>query len=187
MISFRLDVADILGRAKRLASARLATVTVSLPFLSFPVALRSREKEEAREVVIRLRDKRVLNAFECCDECIERALTSLQEIRAVLTEKQVALADFQNGPVFLLLDAMASSIRQFLTYEQRLSILPHGPKSRQEYFDALEVLRAHLSRCLGELAKVGKISLPDKPMIVKYQNEWRLPNYLPPSDPTKSA
>src|SRR3546814_18027624 len=79
-----------------------------------------RERSVAREVVIRLRDRRVLCAWECCDSCIDQALASLQEIRRTIVDKQVDLADLQDGPLYAVLDAMALGIRQFLTYEQLL-------------------------------------------------------------------
>jgi len=40
---------------------------------------KDRERTVARELVIRLKDRRVISAFECCDDCIDRALASLGE------------------------------------------------------------------------------------------------------------
>jgi hypothetical protein len=41
----------------------------------------------------------VLSACECCDDCIDRALASLQEIRRTLVDKQVELYDILDGPI----------------------------------------------------------------------------------------
>lgn len=50
------------------------------------------ERKVAREVVIRLADRRVLTSAECCDNCIDQALASLQEIRRIIVDKQVELS-----------------------------------------------------------------------------------------------
>lgn len=72
---------------------------------------------------------------------------------------------------------MALGIRQFLTYEELLNrsddAPPHPrfgefyrpPDIREAYFDALEVLRGHLSRCLG----------PCEPRIRRGIGCWRVP------------
>ncbi len=67
----------------------------------------------------------MLSAKECCDTCIDQALESLQSIRSVLVDKQVELAHLTGGPLYLLLDAMLEGVRQFLTFEQRLSSQDH--------------------------------------------------------------
>src|ERR1700724_1526210 len=163
-IPFQFDIADVLSKARRFASKRVGNVTISLPFVSVAVNPKDREKQIAREIVVRLKDRRVLSAWECCDDCIARALESLQEIRGFLVDKQVELAEFHDGPLFLLVDAMAVGIRQFLTFEQRLAGATKSARkahlkppqrfadARQDYFDALEILRGHLSRCLGQIA-----------------------------------
>lgn len=171
-IPFKFDITDLLARTRRQISGRVGNVTLSLPFVSIAVNPKDKERQIAREVVIRLRDRRVLSAWECCDNCIDNALASLQEIRQTLVNKQVELSDLQDGPLYLLLDAMAAGIRQFMTFEELLrrddDAPPHPrfddfrrpPDTRQAYFDALEVLRGHLSRCLGQVAVIG--GMPDQ-------------------------
>src|SRR5271166_307 len=94
-IAFKFDMANLLAWARRQARSHLAdaTVTLNLPYLGsiggIRVAPKDREREAARELVIRLKDRRVLSAWECCDDCIDRALGSLQEIRQLLVAKQV--------------------------------------------------------------------------------------------------
>ncbi len=152
---------EVLARARRQVNSRLGSVTLNLPFVSIGVNPKDRERQIARELVIRLKNRRVLSARECCDDCIGRALTSLLEIRETLVDRQVQLSDMQDGSLYLLLEAMALGIRQFLTYEELLKLSdearPHRrfenferpPDVRQAYFDGLEVLRGHLSRCLA--------------------------------------
>jgi len=129
-IPFKFDITDLLARARRQISGRVGNVTLSLPFVSIAVNPKDKERQVAREVVIRLRDRRVLSAWECCDNCIDNALASLQEIRQTLVNKQVELSDLQDGPLYLLLDAMAAGIRQFMTFEELLAGTVMGHRIR---------------------------------------------------------
>lgn len=119
-IPFKFDLTDLLARVRRQVAGRMGNVTVNLPFVSIAVSPKDRERRVAREIVLRLRDRRVLSAWECCNDCIDRALTSLKEIRQLIVEKEVELAELQDGPLFLLLDAMATGVRQFMTFEELL-------------------------------------------------------------------
>jgi hypothetical protein len=80
---FKFDLGDLQARARRQFNNRFGGFTVSLPFFTFTVNPNDREQQIAREIVIRLKDRRVLSAWECCDDCIDRALASLQEERVV--------------------------------------------------------------------------------------------------------
>nr|WP_313424757.1 hypothetical protein [Brevundimonas diminuta] len=187
---FQFDLGDVLKRARRLAAGSIGEVTLNLPFVSVAVNPKHRERTVARELVIRLRDRRVLSAWECCDGCIDQALASLQEIRRLLVDKRVELAEMQDGPLFMLIDAMALGIRQFMTFEQhlvrdgadRLTDGPtHGPEhTREAYFAALEILRGHLSRCLGQVAAIAGMDPPNEGIIVNYQGAWQIDAYKPP-------
>ena len=115
------------------------------------------------------------------------------EIRSTLVDKQVELSDAQDGPLHLLVDAMALGIRQFLTYEELLKrsddAPPHRrfgdfhrpPDVRQAYFDALEVLRGHLSRCLGQIAAIAGMDAPTEGLIANYQGPWQVEAYVEPT------
>ena len=191
-IPFKFDLTDLLARARRQVAGRIGDVTLNLPFVSIAVSPKDRERQVAREVVLRLRDRRVLSAWECCDGCIDNALTSLKEIRQLIVDKEVELADLQDGPLFLLLDAMAAGIRQFMTFEELLrredDALPHPrfedfhrpADVRQSYFDGLEILRGHLSRCLGQIAVIAGMPVPSDGIIANYQGPWQLDAYKEP-------
>lgn len=191
-IPFRFDIADLLARARRQATNRLGEVTLNLPFISIAVNPKDRERQVAREIVIRLKDRRVLSAWECCDDCIDRALASLQEIRVMIVDKQVELSDVQDGPLYLIIDAMVLGIRQFMTYEEllkrsddapphpRFVDLPRPSDVQQAYFDALELLRGHLSRCLGQAAAIAGIEAPKEGLIANYQGPWQVDAYIQP-------
>jgi hypothetical protein len=192
-IPFKFDVSDLLARARRQMSSRLGDVTLNLPFISIAVSPKDQERKIARELVIRLQDRRVLSAWECCDGCIDNALKSLREIRQTLVDKQVELADLQDGPLYLLLDAMALCVRQFMTFEEllrsgedaashpRFKEFHRPPDTRQAYFDALEILRGHLSRCLGQAAMIAGMPVPNEGMIAHYQRPWQLEAYQEPT------
>lgn len=190
-IPFQFDLRDVLTRVRREIGSRVGDVTLNLPFVSVSVSPKDRERHVARELVIRLKDRRVLTAWECCDNCIDQALESLQEIRRTLVDKQVELSDLRDGSLYLLVDVMVEGIRQFLTYEQRLSHpddvpprggsndLRHGPEVRQVYFDALEILRGHLSRCLGQVAAIAGMDAPSDGIMAEYQGPWQIDAYQP--------
>ncbi|OGS38606.1 MAG: hypothetical protein A2506_11920 [Elusimicrobia bacterium RIFOXYD12_FULL_66_9] len=137
--SWLLDMRSLLVRAMKLP-VKVDGLSLSLPFLGISVKPDDAEKKAAREIVIRLADKRVLNAFECCDGCIRNALASLQEIRGVLVEKQVALTDKTDSGLFLLCEMMLEAIRQFLTFTERRDPERHredylaSPRSRRSRF-----------------------------------------------------
>ena len=179
---FQFDISGILARAKRLP-AKLDGVTLHLPFIDVAVKPQNVERRVAREVVIRLADHRILNASECCDSCIEEALRSLQDIRTRLVDKQVELADSTDGALYLLLELMLAGIRQFLTFEQRL--VPRGCANPQ-YFTALEMLRAHLYRCLAQVATIADTTIPRISEAMRYDDAWQVDAYTPPalSEPT---
>ncbi len=189
-ISFQFDLTGLLAKARRQFAGRVGEVSINLPFISFSVSPKDREKQIAREIVIRLRDKRVLSAWECCDDCIDKALNSLREIRQMLVEKQVNLSDEQDGPLYLLTEAMLVGIRQFMTYEELLRRSPDAsphprfdkyrlPEHRQGYFDGLELLRGHLSRCLGQVAAIAQMDVPTEGLVADYQGPWEKQAYLP--------
>ena len=189
-ISFQFDLTGLLAKARRQFAGRVGEVSINLPFISFSVSPKDREKQIAREIVIRLRDKRVLSACECCDDCIDKALNSLREIRQMLVEKQVNLSDEQDGPLYLLTEAMLVGIRQFMTYEELLRRSPDAsphprfdkyrlPEHRQGYFDGLELLRGHLSRCLGQVAAIAQMDVPTEGLVADYQGPWEKQAYLP--------
>lgn len=191
-IPFKFDIAELVARARRQIRGRVGDVTLNLPFVSIAVSPKDQERRIAREVVIRLRDRRVLSAWECCDGCIDGALASLREIRQVIVDKQVELSDLQDGPLFLLLDAMGAGVRQFMTFEEllrredgadqhpRLGSFRRPADVRQAYFDGLEVLRGHLSRCLAQIALIGGMSMPTDGLIENYRGPWQLIAYEPP-------
>lgn len=188
-IPFQIDLNELLAKARRQFWGRVGDVSLNLPFISFSVSPKDREKRVAREIIIRLRDRRVLSAWECCDDCIDNALVSLREIRQTLVEKQVELSDAQDGPLYLLIDAMLIGIRQFMTYEELLRRSPKAhshprfdncrlPEHRQGYFDGLELLRGHLSRCLGQIAAIAGMETPKEGLIANYQGPWQEHAYL---------
>ena len=94
---------------------------------------------------------------------------------------------------------MLESIRQFLTFKQRLDQLDEGvdvdaPRSfhrqqdvREKYFAALEMLRGHLNSCRVQVAAMGDIKLPDFSSDQGYEDAWQLEAYEQPALPDNPA
>jgi hypothetical protein len=187
---FKFDVSNLVRKARRHTKKRVDGVTINLPFVSFSVRPDDLEQKAAREIVIRLADKRVLNAFECCDSCVEQALASLQDIRSLLVDKQVELSGQMDGAVYLIVELMLEAIRQFFTFEEGLRTEnPDFPGEFQlrmrradlePYFAALEMLRGHLFRCLSQLAVVADTTIPKIAKNMRYEDAWQLKAYQEP-------
>jgi hypothetical protein len=96
-MKFHFD--ELFQKAQRLAKKHGGTVTLRLPFISLAVNPDDVEKKVARELMVRLLDRRVLSSKECCDNCIDNSLASIQEIRKVLVDKQVELSLIQVAKV----------------------------------------------------------------------------------------
>lgn len=174
---FRFDIGESIARLR--AVARVDGVSIRLPGISVNVKVDDIEKRVAREIVIRLADRRVLNSRECCDSCISNALASLEEIRALLVDKQVQLADVNDRPLFLLISIALEGIRQFLTFEERTKQharrLSGGAVDEdagfpapgffycERYLRALEQLRAHLFRTLAQIAALADLEIQTIP------------------------
>jgi hypothetical protein len=188
---FKFDVADLVRRLRKLPIS-VDGISITLPFIEVSVKADKTERKVAREVVIRLADRRVLTSFECCDNCIDQALTSLQQIRQIIVDKQVELSDKTDTALYVLLDSIRDSIRQFLTFEQRLSKGDtadprhkgsfHRPaQSRELYFSGLEMLRAHIHRTLLQVAKIADIDeIPGVAGHMRYDEQWQLEAYRKP-------
>lgn len=164
-----------------------------LPFVTVLAVPNALERRIASELLIRLNDRRVLSSWECCDNCIHLAVRSLQEIRSILLERKVELVDEQDGILSQLIELMLTAIRQFLTFEQGLASAGIAKRDtaeefyrpaddRQTYFDVLEQLRGHLSRCMGQIAMVAELNVPSDGLIAGYQGPWQMEAYKPVAD-----
>lgn len=188
---YKFDFRKLLDDARRKFDARVGSVSIKLPFISFSLTPTDPETRIAREIVIRMADRRVLNAFECCDNCIEQAIKSLQEIRRFLVDKQVELSGTPDSPLYLLIVLQLEAIRQFLTFEQKINELSGAksiilglqgdfckmPPAREKYFAALEMMRAHLHRCLIQVAKIANTEIPKISNHMRYDEIWQLEAY----------
>lgn len=190
--TLQFDFRDLTSEAKRRFGNHVGDITINLPFVSFSVNPTSAETEAAKEIAIRLKNRRVLDSKECCDHCIDEALDSLQTIRQLLVDKQVELSHATESTLYLLTEYMLEAIRQFLTFKQRLDQadtdsdlhLPsdfHRPQQvREKYFAALEILRGHLNGCRKQIAAIGDISLPSFKSNLEREEAWKLEAYKQP-------
>ncbi len=192
---FRFDLRALFSRFRALPVDVEATLEIALPGFRLRVKRDDVERRVASELVIRLADRRVLNATECCDSCVDQSLQSIQEIRRLLVDKQVELARKPESALLLLIEMMLEAIRQFLTFEQRLSAghdsedgLPdrrrawlRDSEARRVYFALFERLRGHLNRTMLQVAAIGDTSPPKTSMAVRYGSAWDLDAYVEPS------
>ena len=191
---FRFRADGIFKRARQKVNANVEGTNLTLPGVTFRIRPLDLEQSVAREIVIRLKHRRVLNSFECCDDCIDKALASLQEIKAILIDQQVKLSVAPDCTLFLLIDFMLAGIKRFLTFEQRLQRMPQPkvfvpqfhdlrrpPEQRQKYMDALEMLRAHLHRCLRQVYAIAGIDFNQMDSTVRYSEQWDMSAYKLPA------
>jgi hypothetical protein len=183
-------VSGLVQKARRHAKKRVDGVTINLPFVSFSVRPDDLEQKAAREIVVRLSDKRGLNGSECCGSCVEQALASQPEIRSLLVDKQVELSGQTDGAAYLIVELMLEAIRQFFTFEETLRTAnPNFPgefhtrmhrHDLQPYFAALEMLRGYLFRCLTQVAVMADTSIPKIAKGMRYEDAWQLDAYQEP-------
>lgn len=191
-MSFQFDISKTIRNARKYVNKHVDGVSIQIPFMSFSVRPTDIERKIARELLIRLPDKRVLNGKECCDDCIDNALLSLQEVRKILVEKQVELAEYHDGGLYLLIELMAEVIRQFLTYEESLkgreshgrqrknSDFHRAPEIREAYFEVLNQLRFHIHSCLTQISKIAEMETPKVESYLRADDAWMLSLYLKP-------
>lgn len=191
-MEFKFNFDKLLGKAAEKAKKHIDGVTIKLPFISISVKPTDIEKKVARELLVRLPDKRVLSSKECCDNCIDNSLASLQDIRSILVEGQVKLTEFHDGGLYLLVELMAEGVRQFITFEERLRVDPslkdeaqftdfYRPRDIQsQYFKVLEQLRFHIHSCLTQVATIADMETPKIDSYLKENEEWMLSLYHQP-------
>lgn len=189
---YQFDISKTIKSARKFINKHVDGVEIQIPFLSFSVKPADIEKKVARELLIRLPDKRVLNANECCDNCIDKALSSLQEVRKILVDKQVELSDYLESGLYLLIELMAEAIRQFLTHEESLKANARNervgrtqefhrePETREAYFEVLNQLRFHIHSCLTQVAKIAEMETPKVQSYLKSEDAWMLSFYVKP-------
>ena len=178
MSNLKFNVASIIQKAIKIPKPKIKGITVNLPFLSIDLDPSDDEKRISREVLIRLRDKRVLVAWQCCDNCIKHAVDSIQEIRSLLVDKQVEIAN-ENSALFIIFDLMLEGIREFLTLTERYD----AHFNKEQYQDALDILRGHLIRCIDQVAKIGNIT-PPQFYRQNFIQKWEKSIYLLESPPS---
>ncbi|HWY98035.1 MAG TPA: hypothetical protein VNY36_03015 [Bacteroidia bacterium] len=132
-------------------------VSICLPDnLEFSYTPKPEERNLAKEIFVFIRDKRVLNSEECCDNCVKNAMESLTEIRKFIVEmeRKLIYVNDINSPLYLLLEYAGSGIRQFLTFTQF-----YDPKENLfEYQDALNKIRLHLLNTFDAINLIGGIT-----------------------------
>ena len=149
----RINFTEFYKKAKKIASKiEFKGATLNLPFISINIDADLNEKKIAKEIIIRLRDKRVLNTKECCDNCIENSLKSLIEIREFLVNKEVEIGNIES-PLFLLVDFGLMGIKKFLTFTEFYK----PEENQEEYFNSLNTIRGHLLRVFDGINQIAEL------------------------------
>lgn len=191
---FKFNFDKLLRKAIEQTKKNIDGIEINLPFITVSIKPTDIEKKVARELLIRLPDKRVLSSKECCDDCIDHSIASLQEIRKILIDAQVDLAEFHEGGLFLLVELIVEGIRQFITFEEKLRIdsslkdsaqfkdLYRPIDIREEYFKILEQLRFHIHSCLTQVGAIADIETPKIASYLTSDEAWLLSLYHTPKD-----
>jgi hypothetical protein len=88
----KFDVSSYYKKAKAYKnSMKIEGVSINLPFITINVASDQNDKKIAREIIIRIRDKRVLNSKECCEGCIENSLNQFSKSDSSLLTNKLKL------------------------------------------------------------------------------------------------
>lgn len=155
MEKLKFNVTEYYRKAKKLVNkADIKGITIKFPGISINLAPTDSDKKISKEIILKLRHKRVISQSECCDNCIKNSLTSLFEIKDYLIDKQVEMSDVES-PLFILTDMALLGINRFLTFTEGFDDF----KDKEKYFEALNLLRGHLIKTFDEVAKIA--SLPN--------------------------
>jgi len=185
---FKFNLISLIEKGRKYLNKHITGVTISLPFISFPISPKDVEIKVAKEIIIRLADRRVLCSIECCSNCAKSALDSLHEIRSFLVDKQVELRDQTDNPLYLIIEFMLEAIRQFFTFEEK--IRPENNETtllltnnfahdrEQQYLSAIEMLRQHIYRCLIQVSKIAEIDISKNDRYLRYDEKWQLEAYV---------
>jgi hypothetical protein len=158
----------------------LDSISLSFPF-SINASFKFRDEiiDIAKESVITLIDRRILNSQECCGSCIQESLNSLKEIKSDLVNIKKRLRNHINSPLFYFIDYIMVSINSFFDFMERNNLIVNREQyEKQIYFDALEIIRNHIAKCLYEIAIIGKISIGNNHYAFKDgEIGWQENNY----------
>jgi len=176
----KFNFQSLLSKKIQQTKDSIDSININLPYISFSIKPKNKEKIVAKEIIIRLSDKRILNSRECCDGCIKSALYSLHEIRNFLVDKQVELMDYADSILYLIIEMILESIRQFFTYIEKYNLELDFDKfleKKEIYFVAIELLRSHIYRCLFQISHIADIKIPKISNNMRYDEKWELKYY----------
>ncbi len=153
------------------------SVSLSFPFgVSLNYKPKTSDIEIARDIVIKLIDRRVLNSKECCGNCINDSINSIKEIKSDLIGIKSKLLNNLDEPLYYLIDYIIAGINVFFDFMERYS--NDIEANKEIYFSALETIRNHTTDCLHEISKIGNIKIDKKLYAYRTnRNEWDLKYY----------
>lgn len=188
MKPMEFDFSQFFTPLNNLISRNLKGVSINILGITFSFDYSKDDEKIAKEILVFLADKRVLNSKECCDNCIKDSIESILDIRKFLVQKQIELIGYETQPLFLIVEFLLETVRQFLTHSEKIKksyAAAHSQKSdlimhygeKEAFFSALEIFRTHIHSCFVQIAKIAKINTPKIQFRLEAQNEWHTPIY----------
>jgi len=136
------------------SNIKMESIGLTFPFgISTTLKPQQRDSEIAKEVIVKLIDRRILNSKECCASCIKQSVDSLKKIKSDLIGIKVRLSNRINEPLFYYVDYIVISINAFNDFIERYE--NDIEQNKVYYFDALEKIRNHIANCMYEISKIG--------------------------------
>jgi hypothetical protein len=150
----------------------LKSITLSFPFSAgVSVEVLASEKDAAKETVVALINRRILNTSECCASCSQQSINSLKEIKSDLVQLERKLTDSINGSLFYFIDSIVHGINQFLKYIEDYQFLDTFDQNRDTYFQSFNIIRNHIVQCLYQISKIAELELSKDLFAVKNNKE----------------
>ncbi len=175
--SLQFKVQKLLKKAKKRIGQSVDGISITLPLISANLKIRQVERQIAREVAVKLKNRRVLKPRKEADEHnIEKEIASIQKIRGLLVEKQVELAqsDLGDGDFYLIIEFMLAPINQFLSFHEKWS---RKKGDLEAYRSTYELLRDHVCSCLAQIYRIARMKIPPDLVYSRYDRKWNLDAY----------
>jgi hypothetical protein len=156
----------------------ITSLTLSFPFRAgITVSINSKEKDIAKEAIIMLVNRRILNASECCPSCSQQSIDSLKEIKSDLIQIEKKLINSVNGSLFYFIDSIISGVNQFLKYIEDNNFMETFPLNREIYFEGFNIIRNHIVQCLYQISKIADYEIRNDLFAVRNNKEsWEYLN-----------
>ena len=147
-------------------------INLSFPFSAgITISIKPQERDVAKETIVVLVNRRILNAAECCASCSQQSITSLKEMKSDLIQIEKKLTGSINGPLFYFIDSIVNGINQFLKYIEDYNFIETFNLNRDTYFQSFNIIRNHIVQCLYQIAKIADFEINNDLFAVRINVE----------------